>query len=79
MKYRVRLKLRADDEIKNDLESLNEALEMAAVYLDNWSTKDNRTGSLRGDGEVIMWENGERIGYVIVEEHRHGLYEKIGG
>lgn len=79
MRYRVRVKLRADTEILDESESLNEALEKAAVYLDNWSEKDNRTGSLRGDGEVIMWEDGERIGYVIVESFRNGSYQKIGG
>jgi len=81
MEYQVRSKYQGQKEFVASATSLNKALEIAAIQLDHHSVKDNRTGSLRGDGEVIMWEEGERVGYVIVEQRaaRYHTYEKIGG
>jgi len=58
MAYRVRAKHAADKEQIKQTKTLNEALETASILMNYFSTPENRTGSLRGDGEVIMWKDG---------------------
>jgi hypothetical protein len=82
MEYQVRSKMFGNKEdFKVIANSLNRALEVAQIQLDHNSEAKDRTGSLRGDGEVIMWKDGERFGYVSVWQRRNenSPFEKIGG
>ena len=76
--FRVVMKLGAAEPFVLQTDSKSRALEVAQIQLDTHSTEATRTGSLRGDGEVYMWKDGERIGYVRVEERVHGVFRRIG-
>lgn len=56
-----------------------EVFEAANVFLDSFSTKAFRTGSLKADGVVKMWEFGDVVGSVTVEEYVDGQYQQYGG
>lgn len=78
-KYQIRFKFKESVNATMHTDSLNRALEVAAIQMETHTKADCRTGSLRGDGRVNLWENGEKAGYVTVEEYKHGQYVQIGG
>lgn len=77
MRYRVRTKFGWSEEAVRYFRTRDEALFEAKVFIETWVAPEQRTGSLRGDGEVCLWENGERLGHVIVEvRNDNGYYER---
>lgn len=77
--YRVRFKYKDTIDSTMSTDSLNRALEVAAIQMETHIPADHRVGSLRGDGKVDLWEAGEKIGYVTIEKYVHGQYELLGG
>lgn len=59
--------------------TLSRALEVATTAIETNSTEETRSGSLRSDGTVHLWKDGEAIGFVSVERYANGQYLPIGG
>jgi len=78
-RYRVRSKFGDAEEFIVWADQLSRVLEVGSIQMDTWCRPEDRVGSLRGDGKVDLWFEGERVGYVIVEEYKHGQYVRLGG
>jgi len=77
--YRIRFKFAETVDATMHTDDLNRALEVASIQMKTHTESDHRTGSLRGDGRVDLWQDGEKVGYVTVEKYHHGQYVLIGG
>ena len=77
--YRVRFKFSATVDATMHTDDFNRALEIAAIQMKTHTPANCRTGSLRGDGKVDLWQDGEKVGWVTIEKYVHGQYVLIGG
>ncbi|PNV83379.1 MAG: hypothetical protein C0610_17115 [Desulfobacteraceae bacterium] len=78
-RYRIRFVWRNSIDTTTETDSLNLALQVASIQMKAHVPETHRVGSLRGDGKVHLWHNGDRAGFVSVEEYKHGEYVLIGG
>lgn len=78
MCYRVRKKLEPHPEVIEQYSGSGKALSAAQIYLTTLNSK-SRVGSLRAEGKVSIWEHGQMVGYVIIEQQLpNGSYIQIG-
>ena len=77
-KYRARCKFKKSHTIYY-ADTQKEVFEAANTFLDSFSEKEFRTGSLKADGAVKMWELEDVVGSVVIEEYCDGQYQLSGG
>ena len=78
MRYRLTTAFGGRTETVEYYKTLKEALFDAGIFMQTWTTPEQRVGSLRGDGLVELWHQHRKVGYVKLEVKLGDSYRRIG-